>query len=1200
MRALSRISRNALALLGLITIPVAAQTGLGTVTGTVQDASKAAVPRATVTLTNTATGVARTAEANSSGIYYFGGVPVGPYHMAVEAPGFQQWASDFQIEVGQTLTIDPGLTVGSVQTRVEVEATATPINVESPEVSDVKDALRIHDLPLNGRQITNLFDLTPGVEGGANPRTNGMKVGSTEMAIDGISLVDRFGGGMARVQPGLDTIQEYKIETANSSAQFSRPATVELVTRSGTNALHGAAFETFRSNAAGLRTRQRQDLSGDAAKLIRNEYGVWAGGPVIKNKTFWFMDWEQMKQRQNVFAITGVPTASMWNGDLSNITDANGDKITIYDPNTTGPNGTRLPFPNNVIPTNRISQYAKIFQSVTPTPSIAGDLNPWIDQNFSTYYPNNQDSYTYTLKGDHNFSEHDQLSGAYNQSVFGRKQFGGLYGYPPPGCTDCGGTRRTDYAVYSAYARETHTFTPGLMNQFMASYRRSVADYGTLGDNTDWATKLGLPNPFGVNGWPTIYMDYTTAGNMLYYGGWDGDNLHNQNLTAFEISDDATWVKGKHTMKFGFKGRQEYNNIRENQQAEGSHSFYADWTELYDPAAQGPVAYTGSGLASLLLGLPTYLSNQYNRGYFYFQQKEFGLYFNDSWKVSPKLTVSLGLRWDHWTPYHEKQNRLVNLDPLNYVGKFQVITPGSTTVESIPGIPAGVLSSWANRGLTWTTANQVPGFPSALIPNYWKDFGPRLGVAYRLNDKTVLRGGYGMYYWPMPLSQILQASRTNPPLNLRFQNSTVDRNGTVPNYALLNAPSASDYLPNATVDVNNPQSIGTTSVQMFVFDPHNWADDRMQQWTFTIEREVMRNTSVRLSYIGTHGGNLEQRTNFNPFESAWNYQTRTGLQVLPGAQGQDARRADPNWNWTTESHIGYSNSHSFQAEFDRRFSGGLTAQASYTYNHALTTSDEGGFGDGSGGALVPDNINILGEPNLTLDQRLRLVYYNSGFVPPQAVKFNGIYELPFGRGKKYGNGVNRGMDMLIGGWQVGFLGYWRGGYFMGVNNNGEYLWGDPTLSSDQRLTMNIFGKTQLLWFRGDFNPTQATSVDQTALQQLIPADRGQRVLHPIGSTFNNRLPFTLANGQVVSTTLTDVQTWNAQNFYLGPHSWSTDASLYKYFNFTERFKFRLSGDFFNIFNHPIDLNPNKTTGLIDLSQQSNDPRIIQLGARLEW
>ena len=1178
-------------------VPLAAQTGLGVVTGRVQDATKAAITNAKVELTNTATGVARSAMVNQAGLYNFDSVPIGPYHLTVQAAGFQQWETNFKVPAGQTVTIDVPLVVGNVQTKVEVEAAASTITLQTADVSDVKDALRIHDLPLNGRQITNLFDLTPGVEGGGNPRVNGMKVGSAEMTLDGISQVDRFGGGMARVQPGLDTVQEFRIETANSSAQFSRPATVEMVTRSGTNEIHGAAFETFRNNAAGLRARQRQDLAGDAAKLIRNEYGVWAGGPVIKNKTFWFVDWEGMKQRQNKFARTAVPTAAMWNGNLSNITDANGDNIRLYDPLSTGANGVRVPFNNNIIPSGRISQYAKIFQSVTPTPNIAGNLNPWTDQNFSTYYPITNDQSTLTLKGDHNFSSSDMLSGAFTRSPSAVKQYGGKYGFPPPGCTNCGGSGRSDYGVYSEYVRETHIFSPSLLNQVMVSSHRSAAGYGTLGDSTNWANKLGLPNPFGVTGWPTVYTD---AYNLLYYGGWDGDNLHNQNLTAFEINDDATWVKGKHTVKFGFQGRQEYNNVRELQQAEGSHSFYANWTSLYDPSADAAAPYTGSGYAELLMGLPSYLSNQYNRGYFYFQQKDIGLYVNDSWKVSPRLTVNVGLRWEHWTPYHEKYDRLVNVDPNNYVGKFQVISPNNTSINQIAGIPPAVLASWQKTGLSWVTANQVPGFPSALVPNYWRDFGPRLGIAYRLSDKFVIRGGYGMYYWPMPLSQILQASRTNPPLNLRFQASPPDRNGTSPNYALLNSPGAGDFLPNATVDINNVQSIGTTSHSMFVFDPHNWADDRMQQWTFTLERQVMRNSFVRLSYIGTHGSNLEQRLAWNSPMAAWNYQTLTGLQALPGGKGADARRPNPNWNGTVESHVGYSNSNSVQVEFERQFTSGLTLQASYTYDHALTTSDAGGFSDGGDGALVPLNSTILGNPNLSLSQRLGLVYYNSGAVPPQSIKWNGVYELPFGRGKKFASRVSRAVDALVGGWQVAFIGNWRSGLWMGVNNSGEYLWGNPALDPGQQLTMNIFGKTQQLYFRGDFDPTKATSVNQAQLLNLVPADRSQRVLHPIGSAFNNRLPFTLANGQVIQTSLTDLQSWNAQNFYLGPRSWNEDTSVFKYFTITEKIRFRLSGDFFNTFNHPNNVNPNKTTGLVDLSQQANQPRIIQLGARLEW
>ena len=284
----------------LFALPIAGQTGLGVVRGTVQDASKASIPNAKVTLANTATGVTHDTETNSAGIYYFGSVQIGSYSVSVEAQGFKKWEGTFTLEAGQTAVIDPGMEVGSLQSEVQVTAAAPIIATQGGQVSDVKDALQIHDLPLNQRLITNLFALTPGVVGDSNgngsPRTNGMKAGSTEMNLDGISYVDRFGGGMSRVQPGLDTVQEFRIETAGSAAQYSRPATIELVTRSGTNELHGAGFETFRNNADGLRARQRQD-GNTSAKLIRNEYGGWMGGPVLipklyngRDHTFVFFD----------------------------------------------------------------------------------------------------------------------------------------------------------------------------------------------------------------------------------------------------------------------------------------------------------------------------------------------------------------------------------------------------------------------------------------------------------------------------------------------------------------------------------------------------------------------------------------------------------------------------------------------------------------------------------------------------------------------------------------------------------------------------------------------------------------------------------------------------------------------------------------------------------------------------------------------
>src|SRR5437867_6571515 len=236
-----------------------AQTGTGSVSGTVRDANRGVVPGADITITNAQTNVARKGISSDVGTYYIGALPLGPYTLTVELTGFKKWLGKFELQVGQDAVVDPVLQVGDIQTTVEVSGAAPPIPTESIDVSDVKDYQRIRQLPLNGRAISTLFDLTPGVEGGGNARVNGLKVGSLEITIEGVSVVDRFGGGIARVQPGLDTIQEFRIETVGSDARYSRPATVTLATRTGTNQLHGTLFETHRNNGAGLLARKRDD-----------------------------------------------------------------------------------------------------------------------------------------------------------------------------------------------------------------------------------------------------------------------------------------------------------------------------------------------------------------------------------------------------------------------------------------------------------------------------------------------------------------------------------------------------------------------------------------------------------------------------------------------------------------------------------------------------------------------------------------------------------------------------------------------------------------------------------------------------------------------------------------------------------------------------------------------------------------------------
>lgn len=1172
------------------------QTGTGVVRGTVKDATGALVPGVKITITNAATNIARGGESSNVGLYYLTSLPPGNYNLTAEAAGFRKYSGSLMLQVGETAVVDITLDVGSVETAVEVEGVAPVITLEGAAISDVKDALRIRQLPLNGRTITNLFNLTPGVEGGGNPRVNGMKVGSVEMLLDGVSLVDRFGGGVNRVQPGLDTIEEFRIETSGSNAQYSRPATVEMVTKSGTNQLHGSLFHTHRNNFGGLRARQRQD-GNSPAKLIRNEFGASAGGPVLipklyngRDKTFWFAAYEGLRQRQLSFIRDTVATREMWQGDFSQIINTAGRQTSIFDPLTTGTNGVRSPFAGNIIPRSRIQPILATMEAVSHYPTL--NINPYQGQNMEEYYPNIVDTGSTTVKIDHRFSDRDSIAGRFTKTSRYNAQTGGRFGSPRAGLTNGFGTGRGDVPIHSFSLRHTHIFSPALFNDLLVLSHRTANSSGTLADFTNWAGELGLPNPFGVTGWPTL-----GTGQFA----WDSDNKKDERLTAHNIENNSTWIRGKHTVKFGGKLRFEYNNIRELQQAQGSHTFGPAWTSNYDPVADTALPFTGDGLASMALGLPTFLSNQYNRGYFYFEQQEVGLYAQDTWRVSQRLTLDLGLRWDKWTAYEEKYNRLVNVDLSNFANQFQVITPQGVRMEDIQGIPPAVLTSWSRRGLTWQTANAA-GFPGNLLPADNNNFGPRIGVAFRLSERFVLRGGYGEYFWTMPLSQILQTSRSNPPLNLRFTNPLGNLDGTS-SFAVRTAPRPEFYVGRATVDTEGIIALPVNAQSIMPWDVRDWRDGRARSFNFSIERELMKNTALRLSYLGNQGRDMEQRFAFNSQEAEYNYVARTG-QAPPG--NRDLMRINNNWNFNPANHTGYSDTHSLQAEVERRYSNGLAFQMFYVFTRSRTTSDEGGFSAGNGAinatngvSQVPENILLLGGGSNSYDQLLKLVYYNSANVPAQRVRWNAVYDLPFGKGKKFGGEARGALNHLIGGWQLATIGEWRGGLWSSVAATG-YLQGDPTLSADQRLRMTFAGREQRLWFRGDFNPALASNVDQQALLALVPANQADRVLRPLGPRLDNTLPQTLSNGTVRFTPIGATVNPNARAFFRGPGFWNLDMSLFKNFQIAERTQLRFTADFFNAPNHPVDVGPNATTGLQDLSQQANDPRIIQFSLRLSF
>jgi len=737
---------------------------------------------------------------------------------------------------------------------------------------------------------------------------------------------------------------------------------------------------------------------------------------------------------------------------------------------------------------------------------------------------------------------------------------------------------------------------------------RTPTSSGTLGDNTNWDAALGLPNPFGVTGWPTVYADNYP---------WDADNRKDEHLTQYDVSDNFTWIKGRHTLELGGANAKYQDNIRELQQSMGSDNFGGEWTCQFDPVAQSCSPDTGDGFSGLLLGLPDYLSNQYNRGYYYFRQQHFAWYINDKWRVTPRLTLSLGVRWDKWTPYSEKQNRLVTAPLDSILNSFQVITPGNNSISSLPGIPPAVLQSWSNRGLSYSTADAY-GYPSNLFAADNNNFGPRLGAAFKIDDKTVIRGSYGIFYWPMPLSQILQTSRSNPPLNLRFSNQFLGSDiygegGANPNfnYMISSVPSANNFVPNASVDTVGVVPLPASARGIFPYDGRNWQNDKMQNWNITLERQLPYRSTLRVSYIGNHGSDLDQRVNLNDRLPQIVYAQSTGeapkSNPLYSQYNLDYLRPNHNWNlsYGYGATNGISNSQLVQAQVEHKYHNGTVFQWYYVYDHGLTTTDTGGFSSGNlggfnsggGGGAIPENSDLLSQPNLSFAQLRKLVYFNMTTIPVQHYGWNGLVDLPFGKGKKFLSGASGPLNQLVGGWQVAFIGNWTSGFWQSVNTSLVQT-GNPSLSSGQQLQMNYGGKQQQLWFAGNVNMSQVQSVQggMQALTNLVGTD-GHKLVQPYGpdcsGNLTGNIAVTLANGDCYNAPSGDFYHGSPRGEILGPSAFTMDASAFKNFSIGERVKVRFTADFFNALNHPTNNNPNGSTGLIDLSTQSNSPRFMQ-------
>ena len=758
-------------------VPAWGQSSNGSVRGLVQDASSSIIPQASVTLTNVATGVQSKSPTNDAGLFVFPAVTPGKYKLTVEFNGMGRYESNIDVRVQESSNINVTLKPATTQTEVTVVDVTPVVVTDNPTLGHTLERQRIEQLPINGRQLTNLLQTVAGVQIDSNGsiRTNATRPGTHDFTLDGAAQTDALdGGGTFRRQPGLDTIQEFRVDTNAVSARNPRQTNIIMTTKSGTNDIHGSLFETNRDNSFGV-ARARENFTNTAAHLVRNEYGGTVGGPLLipkvyngKNKTFWFFSYEGLRQRQGTIAGVAVPTEAMRNGDFSNLKTAAGTQIKIYDPFQTNSTTYARPqfnyqnTPNRIDPA-MISPLAKYIYAQLPLPNLP-NVNPLVGNNYFGPRPDSTNEWTITGRFDHQITEKDRMYVRLTDSSSDR-----LRASKAPVTLDGGGNWRRDYFPSKSIAVNwTRTFTPTFFNEFTASASREYGSIYTGEPGTQWANQLGLPNPANQDGYPVIgNVGVKTSGNYL-----QPQNNRIRYFSFFIIDDNMTKIYGKHEFQFGVHLRKDFLNwLPQQQRTGGSATAAAVATALYDPAVSNRtrgVNNTGHQAASFFLGLND-LQYRTAKGKYYMRQNEDALYFQDNFRATQRLTLNMGVRWQFspfaydkyniMTSWNPKTQSVVLAQPLDYLYRIGASSPG--LVKNLQGF-----------GMKFETPQQA-GLPDKLVYNNYYDIGPHLGFAYRALEgkkQFVIRGGYSMNFFPLPMAPWNDRMRLNAPFTGFFEN----------------------------------------------------------------------------------------------------------------------------------------------------------------------------------------------------------------------------------------------------------------------------------------------------------------------------------------------------------------------------------------------------------------------------------------------
>ncbi len=1014
------------------------------VTGVVTDPTGAVVPGAKLTMTNLATGTEHTSVSNGAGIYRFPDLEPATYRLNCTLTGFKSFEQKpVTLQVNQTLEINVPLAQGATSEQVTVSAAPPPLDTESSTLGQVVTTRSIVNLPLNIRDPFALVALTPGVILGSNFgngggqdvgrnffksdfNVGGGRSGSQEILLDGSpDTTPDINRGV--IDPPVDSVQEFKVQANSFDAQFGRTSggVINMITKSGTNEIHGVGYDFERHSVLDANSFFNNRSGQPKQSFQRHQFGANAGGPVIKSKWFLFGDYEGLRQSYPASTISTVPTDLQKSGNFSQTFAANGAPIVVYDPASlaTLSDGTRQrsAFPGNVIPSSRMNAVGSAVLGYYPSANLPGNAVTGAS-NFIFASKSITNSDKYDIRSDVNLGSSDRMFVRVSRQEDARLVPGSM---PLP----VGGGRQTFDHYLQTMADYTHLISATTVAEASFSFTRGLASQFGRSQGFD-VSKLNLPASY-ISEVASQFPVFSPSDSVATSNGSDSFTQY-QPRNVWAVLGSVAHQKGKHSLKVGGDIRLLHFNEGQNAVASGSFSFSRLFTQGPTPTQASTTG--GFGVASMLLGDASGGSvNVINP--ISTQGSYYALYVQDDWRATQRLTINVGLRWDVGMGDKEKYNRLAYFDP---------------SVTSPVGAAAGLPN--LKGALAWIGQ----GNPSTQQATDWHNFGPRFGFAYNLDSKTVIRGGYGIFFLP----RNIQGNGDGAVEAVRTTTMVASIDGLTPATTMSN-PFPSGLLP-ALNDRNVLANIGTSlAAPIYAFK-----NAYSQTWSFGVQRELPWGMVLDAHYWGSKSTRLQTTWNINQLPDVYLSMTTHLNDLVPNpfysqslggvlASSTFSRQQSllpyPQYGGISQVYVPDGNS-SYEAgtlQVEKRLSSKMTFLAAYTRSKAIDN------------VRTPQDVY-----NRALEKGL------SGFDTPNQFRLSGVYNLPFGRDRDHFKSMNRVVNAVLGDWDLSGILNVQSGQPIGISrpsvNNGTSAHLDnPTIA--QWFNTSVFSVAQAYTF-GNVGP----------------------------------------------------------------------------------------------------------------------------------